>query len=232
MGDDSPMSGRGQTVMLVDADGTAQDQMDRDREILSRISLWRRPILRFFRIRSGVTVGRSWSGALPSTWPMLSEGPVVRPTGGGAVLHGTDFCLSLFVPWSREFPRGQGWSRFYERLHRWIGDGLGESGILSSEVAICQDPSVRRGNLQPSGLCFAEPVRGDREVNGRKIVGGALGLFREGLLYQGSICPPDPSPPLSRLFEGWYCLQGRESLEAVLFSERDEDAWIEPCGTS
>lgn len=217
--------------MLLDADGTARDQMDRDREILSRMTRWRRPVLRLYRIRSGVTVGRTWAGDLPPDWPTLSEGPVVRPTGGGAVLHGADLCLSLFVPWSPAFPRGQNWPRFYERLHRWIGDGLRQSGIQSREVSVCKDPSGRRSNQNPSGLCFSEPVRGDREADGRKILGGALGLFRDGLLYQGSICPPDPLSPLSRLFEGWYCLEGREPLARVLFFERNEDAGSKTCRT-
>ncbi len=204
-------------VLLSDRGGTARFHMDRDREILARPSLWQIPLLRLYQIHSGVTVGRSWAGTLPPDWPIQKEGPVVRPTGGGAVLHGTDLCLSLFVPWRDSFPRGQSWPRFYGRLHGWLGEALSAWGIPSTEALDCLCPPVILTNTPPGGTCFSEPVQGDRMSDGRKILGGALALFRDGLLYQGSIAPPAPDPLLSRLFEGWYGHGGREALAALLF---------------
>ncbi len=204
-------------VLLSDREGTARFHMDRDREILARPSLWKHPLLRLYRIRSGVTVGRSWAGTLPPDWPLPDGGVVVRPTGGGAVLHGTDLCLSLFVPWGETFPRGQDWPRFYERLHGWLGEALAAWGIPSTEALDCLCPPVTLSNLPPGGACFSEPVRGDRISEGQKILGGALALSREGLLYQGSLAPPTPDPALPQLFEGWYGHVGKDSLSALLF---------------
>ena len=204
-------------VLLSDREGTARFQMDRDREILGRPSLWRRPLLRLYRIRSGVTVGRSWAGTPPPEWPLPEEGVVVRPTGGGAVLHGTDLCLSLFIPWRDDFPRGQDWPEFYGRLHGWLGEALAAWGIPSTESLDCQCPPVATANTPPGGACFSEPVRGDLMSDGKKILGGALALGREGLLYQGSIAPPEPDPLLSGLFEGWYGHGGEKTLSALLF---------------
>ena len=207
-------------TFLSDRGGSARDQMSRDWEILSRPSLWRRPLLRLYRIHSGVTVGRSWAGVLPLEWSCSHEDIVVRPTGGGAVLHGKDLCLSLFVPWGQEFPRGQDWPHFYERLHGWLSRGLASWGTPSTEATSCLFPLSSSANTPPGGLCFSEPVRGDRMAEGQKILGGALALAREGLLYQGSISLPTPNPRLSELFEGWYGLVGEDALANLLLRGR------------
>ncbi len=208
-------------IFLSDRGGSARDQMARDREILSRPSLWRRSLLRLYRIHSGVTVGRSWAGILPPDWSCPNEEIVVRPTGGGAVLHGKDLSLSLFVPWGQGFPRGQDWPHFYERLHGWLSMGLASWGVPSTEATSCLFPSSSSANTPPGGLCFSEPVRGDRMAEGQKILGGALALAREGLLYQGSISLPTPNPRLSELFEGWYGLVGEDALADLLLRGRE-----------
>ena len=58
-------------------------------------------------------------------------------------------------------------------------------------------------------------------AGGQKILGGALALAREGLLYQGSISLPIPNPRLSELFEGWYGLVGEEALADLLWRGRE-----------
>ena len=57
--------------------------------------------------------------------------------------------------------------------------------------------------------------------DGQKIMGRALALAREGLLYQGSISLPIPNPRLSELFEGWYGLVGEEALADLLLRGRE-----------
>jgi lipoate-protein ligase A len=152
------------------------------------------------------------------------ENIAVRPTGGGGVLHENDLCFSLLIPWKRDLSRARDWPSFYESLHRILADFLPFAGISPSLLTICPDKSDRMtGTSLRSGLCFYDPVRGDVMMEGRKILGGALAIGRNGVLYQGSLCVSGKDPViLSSFFEKWYCAEGRVALEKALVEDRPE----------
>ena len=107
---------------------------------------------------------------------------VRRPTGGGAVDHGTgrDFTYSIVV--SAEEMRGAGLAprESYRAIHRVLADALGEIGI----------PAVMTGADLPGAggsACFANPVAADVLVAGEKIAGAGQKRSRGALLHQGSV---------------------------------------------
>jgi lipoate-protein ligase A len=77
----------------------------------------------------------------------------------------------------------------YEKIHRALADalnGVGERAVVAGGV----DPGgiALSKHAAASGYnCFANPVRADVMMNGRKIAGAAQRRTRRGLLQQGSI---------------------------------------------
>ena len=207
-------------VLLVDGAGSPFEQMARDRETSTLVRPGRKGILRVYRISGGATVGRTWAGTIPPEWDVSPESVAIRQTGGGAVLHGRDLCLSLFF--SRDArPSGPGnWTLLYERLHAAFAEFLLWSGQPTTMELRCS-PSTS-ANASPSkntngSFCFRESVRGDLMQNGAKVLGGALAVGRGGIVYQGSVQIPGQNPEvLSGLFEEWYCSIGCQRIDRAL----------------
>jgi lipoate-protein ligase A len=103
---------------------------------------------------------------------------VRRWTGGGSVLHGGDLTYSLVTPAAEPFSR-QGPSAIYATLHRVICAALSAEG-RQTELAKAATPKI-------SDACFANPVRDDLLLAGKKIAGAAQRRTRRGFLHQGSI---------------------------------------------
>ena len=116
---------------------------------------------------------------------------VRRWTGGGIVFHGEDLTYSLVIP--RGSPAFEESSMsIYERTHAAIREALATNGHVS-ELAANAGPKI-------SESCFANPVRADVLLNGRKIAGAAQRRTRRGLLQQGSIQGVDLAPGFERKF--------------------------------
>jgi lipoyl(octanoyl) transferase len=98
---------------------------------------------------------------------------VRRWTGGGIVLHGEDLTYSIIIP-AGAF--GHSLRSIYEQTHRAIRLALGPKAELAEKIS----PKI-------SESCFANPVRADVMMNGRKVAGAAQRRTRRGLLQQGSI---------------------------------------------
>jgi lipoate-protein ligase A len=134
---------------------------------------------------------------------------VRRWTGGGIVFHGEDLTYSLVVPIDHAAFVESSMS-IYERIHRALVNALsriGKGAELSPVAAVYDRREQRKGNLQtPVAVgsenrralnpavadrrynnCFANPVRADVIIGGRKIAGAAQRRTRRGLLQQGSI---------------------------------------------
>jgi len=82
----------------------ASEQMVMDQTLLEEMTALSKDengfyaLLRTYRIAPGqVTVGRTYRGTPPEDWEVENGRWVVRPTGGGAVLHGQDLCFSLLM---------------------------------------------------------------------------------------------------------------------------------------
>jgi lipoate-protein ligase A len=115
---------------------------------------------------------------------------VRRWTGGGIVFHGDDLTYSIVIPASDPvFDESS--IAIYEKIHRGLCGGLintGQRAVVAGGV----DPGGlvvgMRAAVSTSGYnCFANPVRADVMMNGRKIAGAAQRRTRRGLLQQGSI---------------------------------------------
>ncbi len=141
-------------------------------EPILRFYGWRRPALSF-----------GYFGKLAELGAAAENRELVRRwTGGGSVPHGADLTYSLVTPASEPASR-EGPRAIYAAIHGAIRDALeaqGEAAQLVSAAA----PKI-------SDACFANPVRDDVLLRGRKIAGAAQRRTRAGFLHQGSIQLPD-----------------------------------------
>ena len=147
------------------------------------------PTIRFYRWRSPA-LSFGYFGKFSDVAIYAAERDLVRRwTGGGIVFHGDDLTYSIVIPASDPvFDESS--IAIYEKIHRALADalnGVGERAVVAGGV----DPGGIALSKQPphaSGYnCFANPVRADVMINGRKIAGAAQRRTRRGLLQQGSI---------------------------------------------
>ena len=149
------------------------------------------PTIRFYRWRSPA-LSFGYFGKFSDVAIYAAERDLVRRwTGGGIVFHGDDLTYSIVIPASDPvFDESS--IAIYEKIHRALCEALNRTGTQAvvaggvdpggtwrwrSETAICA-----------SGYnCFANPVRADVMMGGRKIAGAAQRRTRRGLLQQGSI---------------------------------------------
>lgn len=136
--------------------------------VLLRCYQWRRPSL---------SIG--YFSKVADVQEQIPECDVVRRwTGGGIVPHGDDLTYSVIVAASHPlFEKSS--LEIYHYIHAAIRQVLSTSGIAATVV---EAPFART-----SDACFANPVRADLLVEGRKIAGAAQRRTRAGLLHQGSI---------------------------------------------
>ena len=128
---------------------------------------------------------------------------VRRWTGGGIVLHGGDLTYSIIIPVS-DAAFGESSISIYEKIHRALSHALNEIGE-GAVVAGGVDPGrggFAKGAAVTAGgyTCFANPVRADVTIDGRKVAGAAQRRTRWGLLQQGSIQRVDLENGLAQRF--------------------------------
>ena len=146
------------------------------------------PSIRFYRWRSPA-LSFGYFGKFSDVAVYAAERDLVRRwTGGGIVFHGDEVTYSIVIPASDPvFDESS--IAIYEKIHRALADvlnGVGERAVVAGGV----DPGgiALSKHAAASGCnCFANPVRADVMMNGRKIAGAAQRRTRRGLLQQGSI---------------------------------------------
>jgi len=146
------------------------------------------PSIRFYRWHSPA-LSFGYFGKFSDVAIYAAERDLVRRwTGGGIVFHGDDVTYSIVIPASDPvFDEPS--IAIYEKIHRALADalnGVGERAVVAGGV----DPGgiALSKHAAASGYnCFANPVRADVMMNGRKIAGAAQRRTRRGLLQQGSI---------------------------------------------
>ena len=110
---------------------------------------------------------------------------VRRWTGGGIVFHGDDLTYSIVIPAS-DPTFNESSIAIYEKIHRALCGALAGHDQGAELVTVAHHPQ----NGDPGSLdndCFANPVRADVMMDGRKIAGAAQRRTGRGLLQQGSI---------------------------------------------
>ena len=136
------------------------------------------PAIRFYRWHSPA-LSFGYFGRFADVVDYAAQRDLVRRwTGGGIVLHGDDLTYSVIIP-ARDSLLVHSSISIYASVHSAIRNALVASG-KRAQMAPNESPRV-------SESCFANPVRADVKVNGRKVAGAAQRRTRAGLLHQGSI---------------------------------------------
>ncbi len=179
-----------------DDEHSAAMNMAIDEALLDSVAI---PSIRFYRWRSPA-LSFGYFGKFTDVADYLGQRDLVRRwTGGGIVFHGEDLTYSIAVPPSDPVFSESSRS-IYEKIHRALAGALvanGEhvelapvAGVVDAGAAKLakgtgvSDPGY---NIDRGYGCFANPVRADVMLNGRKIAGAAQRRTRRGLLQQGSI---------------------------------------------
>jgi lipoyl(octanoyl) transferase len=154
------------------------------------------PCIRFYRWQSPA-LSFGYFGKFAHVANYAGERDLVRRwTGGGIVFHGDDLTYSIVIPASdpvfAESPMS-----IYENVHRALVEAL--NGIGQAAVVAAIGDRGGSGYAMETGVtdpgysrdrgysCFANPVRADVMIEGRKIAGAAQRRTRRGLVQQGSI---------------------------------------------
>jgi lipoate-protein ligase A len=158
------------------------------------------PTIRFYRWRSPA-LSFGYFGKFSDVAIYVAGRDLVRRwTGGGIVFHGDDLTYSIVIP-SSDPVFDESSIGIYEKIHRALCAALAagdQDAELASLEALCERRKSRKGYLQIAQRrtgdrrslgynCFANPVRADVMMDGRKIAGAAQRRTRRGLLQQGSI---------------------------------------------
>ena len=148
------------------------------------------PCIRFYRWHSPA-LSFGYFGKFAHVACYAGERDLVRRwTGGGIVFHGEDLTYSIVVS-ANDSVFGESSVTIYERVHRALCDALnsnGERAVVAGGVDPGGFSAATRAAVNASGYnCFANPVRADVMMDGRKIAGAAQRRTRRGVLQQGSI---------------------------------------------
>ena len=145
------------------------------------------PTIRFYRWRSHA-LSFGYFGKFSDVATYVQERDLVRRwTGGGIVFHGDDLTYSIVIPASDPV-FNESSSAIYGKIHNVLCRALAghnHGAELVSVAALNHRQTGDRCSLD--NHCFANPVRADVMMNGRKIAGAAQRRTRRGLLQQGSI---------------------------------------------
>ena len=146
------------------------------------------PLIRFYRWQSPA-LSFGYFGRFTDVAGYQCERDLVRRwTGGGIVFHGEDLTYSLVIPTS-DTAFSESSISIYEKIHQALCDALSETGQPAVVAAGPDHATVANltGISDAGYSCFANPVRADVMIDGRKIAGAAQRRTRRGLLQQGSI---------------------------------------------
>ena len=146
------------------------------------------PSIRFYRWNSP-SLSFGYFGRFSNVARYAAERDLVRRwTGGGIVFHGDDLTYSIIIPAHDEM-FVQSSAFIYAAIHSALCDVLDNLGLRAALVGPTDpdDAGAAVNDRGYNGVCFANPVRADVLVNGRKVAGAAQRRTRAGLLHQGSI---------------------------------------------
>jgi len=172
------------------------------------------PAIRFYRWHSPA-LSFGYFGRFADVVDYAAQRDLVRRwTGGGIVLHGDDLTYSVIIP-ARDSLFVHSSISIYTSVHSAIRNALVASGERA-QMAPNESPRV-------SESCFANPVRADVMVNGRKVAGAAQRRTRAGLLHQGSIQQVDLGKDFTERFA--QELSGKwtaRNLDQTIFNRAQE----------
>lgn len=123
-------------------------------------------------------------------WPLSR-----RPTGGGIMIHGRDFCFSLLIPASHKFYKISS-PKLYEFWHRRLLScfqdlliqhcqllGASTNFIQPFELHLEEEKEAKTSDLRQTA-CFTKKSLHDGVLSGKKILGSAIRRTKSGILHQ------------------------------------------------
>ena len=144
------------------------------------------PTIRFYGWRSPA-LSFGYFGKFSDVAIYAHERDLVRRwTGGGIVFHGDDLTYSIVIPASDPV-FSESSIGLYEKIHRALAEALNGIGQRTELLGSACSADRTAQHDVPANNCFANPVRADVMIDGRKIAGAAQRRTRRGLLQQGSI---------------------------------------------
>lgn len=127
--------------------------------------------------------------------PEVAGFPVVRrPSGGGAILHGSDLTVAVAVP--RGHPLAATPRSLYDAVHESLVEELVARGVAARLSPGASSPDAPEADATPEGrfFCFDRRSEGDVVVDGpgadgsdRKILGSAQRRLEGAVLQHGSL---------------------------------------------
>jgi lipoate-protein ligase A len=161
------------------------------------------PTIRFYCWRSPA-LSFGYFGRFSDVAIYAAERDLVRRwTGGGTVFHGHDLTYSIVIP-ANNPAFNESSIAIYEKIHRALCDALSKIGIQAVVAGNVDSGKIAFSThavATVSGYnCFANPVRADVMISGRKIAGAAQRRTRRGLLQQGSIQGITTNSDLAKIF--------------------------------
>src|SRR5262245_4641314 len=144
------------------------------------------PTIRFYRWQSPA-LSFGYFGKFSNVAIYAPERDLIRRwTGGGTVFHGDDLTYSIVIP-AVDPAFDESSMVLYEKIHRALCGALANRDQALELAPVATFNHRRTGDRSLDNDCFANPVRADVMLNGRKIAGAAQRRTRRGLLQQGSI---------------------------------------------
>src|SRR5438093_7860777 len=149
------------------------------------------PAIRFYRWHSPA-LSFGYFGKFADVVLYAAQRDLVRRwTGGGIVFHGDDLTYSIVIPVS-DAAFGESSISIYEKIHHALAQAFIANGCPAVVAAIGdrgdEGYALETGVNDPGyNDCFANPVRADVMIDGRKVAGAAQRRTRSGLLQQGSV---------------------------------------------
>lgn len=172
--DDEPAPG----VLNMAADELLAEETARTGGVAMRLYRWSRPTLSLG--------GFQKSSDAASLVQAAGLDLVRRPSGGGAILHGTDLTYAVAV--SRGHPLAGAPQSLYDALHQAMVETLREAGFAASLFSAGNAPAGGSGESSPDGplLCFDRRAVGDVLVGPHKVLGSAQRRLAGSILQHGS----------------------------------------------
>ncbi len=172
---------------------SAQENMEKDRQLLEALGGRKNPILHLYgwekpsltfghfirpekvlNVEEAKRAGLDWSR---------------RPTGGGVVFHLWDLAFSVLVPASCPL-FSENTLENYALVNGVVQEAV--AGFLEVETTLTPIDAPAQ-DAQCSSFCMARPTKYDVVFEGKKIAGAAQRKTKDGFLHQGtiSLVPPD-----------------------------------------
>jgi lipoyl(octanoyl) transferase len=192
------------------------------------------PSIRFYRWESPA-LSFGYLGRFADVADTASERDLIRRwTGGGIVFHGEDLTYSVVIPVNdpvfAESPMS-----IYENVHRALREALVANGERAELALVAGVVDAETAIFDRGFNCFANPVRADVTIDGRKVAGAAQRRTRAGLLQQGSVQYVDLENGLAERFAQALSANCRErniagevlkSAQELAEQKYETDAWL------